>query len=238
MEVRRRVHPLVHVLLLDVRMPIEVDDADPLGGNGGQASDCGEANGVVSPEDYGESAAGGNVAHSVADLIEGLLYVCGDGKDVAHVAERHLLPEVHGHLVIVGRVESGDLADALRPKARAGPVGGAAVKGRADDRGVVEADVLHVLDVGSLHEGVDACEVRQLPARHHGDVAVLDGAGRLQAQLFGTFNLRCPPVGGQLGLLLGCAPARRFAELWVVMVAMAMKPGPRGAAHGAQGAPG
>ena len=103
------------------------------------------------------------------DLVEALFEIGRDGEDVAGVAERHLLAQVDAELVVVGRVERRDAADALRPEARAGAVGGAGIEGDADHRGVVFADVADVLDVGRLEEGVDAGEMRQLAAREGRD---------------------------------------------------------------------
>jgi len=49
------------------------------------------------------------------DLIEAFLDV-GNGEDVAEVADFKGFAEVNAEFVIVGAVEGGDAADALRPK--------------------------------------------------------------------------------------------------------------------------
>src|SRR5207244_4080442 len=73
--------------------------------------------------------------------------------------------------------------DALRPEARARPVGGAAVEGHAEHRGIVLAGIAHVLDIGRLEERVDAGVMRQLAAREGRDALVLEAVGARQAHL-------------------------------------------------------
>jgi hypothetical protein len=68
------------------------------------------------------------VRHRAGDLVEGLFDIGGNREDVADIAQRHLLAQIDAHLVIVGRVERGDLAHALRSETCARPVGGAAIK--------------------------------------------------------------------------------------------------------------
>lgn len=48
MEVGRGVHPFVEILLLNVGMSIDVDDANVFGGYRCQSSDGGETDGMVS----------------------------------------------------------------------------------------------------------------------------------------------------------------------------------------------
>ena len=50
-EVRGGVHAFVQVLLLDIRMSIDVDDADLFRGARGDAPDRGEPDGVVAAKD-------------------------------------------------------------------------------------------------------------------------------------------------------------------------------------------
>ena len=121
------------------------------------------------PSISGSAPDENDVRDAAGDLVEALFQIGRDGEDVAGVAERHLLAQVDAELVIVGRVERRDAADALRPEAGAGPVGGAGIEGNADDRRVVFADVADVLDIGRLQEGVDAGEMRQLAAREGRD---------------------------------------------------------------------
>mmetsp|Transcript_15444 Transcript_15444/g.50774 ORF Transcript_15444/g.50774 Transcript_15444/m.50774 type:complete len:277 (-) Transcript_15444:471-1301(-) len=88
----RRVHPLVQVLLLDVGVPIHVDDANLLRRARRDAPYRGEPDRVVPAQNQGEGARARHVRHRVADLVEALLEVGRNRKDVAGVAKRHLLP--------------------------------------------------------------------------------------------------------------------------------------------------
>ena len=182
-KVRGGVHALVQVFLLDVRVPIDVDDADLLGSARGDAADGGEADGVVAAEDEREGTGGEDVADRVGDLIEGFLDVGGDGEHVARVTHRHLLAEIDAHLVVVRGVQSRDASDALGTEPGAGPVRAPAVEGYAEAGDVVVAHVPHVLLEGSLEEGVDAGEVRKLAAAERGDGLVLEGGRAGQADL-------------------------------------------------------
>src|SRR5579872_2179531 len=96
---------------------------------------------------------------------------------LAGIAQRHLLAQIDAELVIVGRVERGDAPDALRPEARSRTIGGAGIEGYSDHRSVVFADVAHILDIGRLHEGVDAGKMRQLASREGRDFAVGQALG-------------------------------------------------------------
>ena len=115
MEVRRRVHPLVEISLLDVGVPVEVDDpcrgrraggVRAVGAVGGgprrprrvpsrtdalrrhrrQPAHRREADRMVAAEDDGEGARRRDVRHRVRDLVERLLDVRRDREDVARVA--------------------------------------------------------------------------------------------------------------------------------------------------------
>ena len=96
------------------------------------------------------------------DLVEALFQIGGNGEDVARVAQRHLLAQIDADLVVIRRVERRDAADALRPEAGAGAIGGAAVERDADHRCIVFRDIAHILHIGRLQEGVDPGEMRQL----------------------------------------------------------------------------
>ena len=155
---------------------------------------------------------------AAGDLVEALLEIGRDGEDVAGVAERHLLAQVDAELVVVGRVERRDAADALRPEAGAGPVGGAAVERDADDRRVILADVADVLDIGRLQEGVDAGEMRQLAAREGRDRLVGQRVRAGQAHVERPLLLLAPAVLRQLPLGLDRLPALRVAGVEIGMV--------------------
>ena len=72
-------------------------------------------------------------------------------------------------LEVVGAEQGGGPPDALRAEPGAGPVGGAGVERRAEDRHLGVVDLVDVLDVRALQERVIAGEVRQLAADEGGD---------------------------------------------------------------------
>jgi hypothetical protein len=154
--------------------------------------------------------------HRAADLVEGLLDVAGDREDVARVAKAHLFAQVHPDLVVVRGVERGDLAHPLRSEAGAGAVGGAAVERRAEDGGVVVADLGHVLGIGGFQEGVDAGVVGELAAREGRNRSVLDrvGGGEAHAERPSLFLL--PFRAGNGFLRPGGAPAEELRQVGVV----------------------
>ena len=138
---------------------------------------------------------------ALGDLVETLLVVGRDGEDIADITESDLLAQIHSHLVVVGGVESGDAPDALGAEAGAGAVGGAAVMGYADNRHIKLADAVDVLDVGGLHEGVDAGVVGQLTAREGGNAPIHDALGCLEAVAQALIHLLLP-TGERQGTLL------------------------------------
>mmetsp|Transcript_26889 Transcript_26889/g.75669 ORF Transcript_26889/g.75669 Transcript_26889/m.75669 type:complete len:274 (-) Transcript_26889:664-1485(-) len=177
MEVRRCVHSLVQILLLNVSMAVHMDDANLLRCDTGNAPDSRESNGVITAQDDWERAGGCDLSDSVGDLIKALLYVCGDGEDVSRVAEGHLLPKVNAHLVVVGSVQGRYATDALWTEACPGAVGGPTIEGHANDSGVEVTNGVHILDVRSLQECVEASEVGKLSPAEGGNCSVLDGGG-------------------------------------------------------------
>ena len=79
--------------------------------------------------------------------------------------------------------------------------------GDADDGDIEIAHLVHILQVGRLHEGVDAGEVRQLTPGEGGDVAVDDAGGRLKAEALGLINFLLPAGEGKFAFLLQCLHA-------------------------------
>ena len=217
MEPGRGVHPLVQVLLLDVGMAVEMDDADGLRRAFGDAAHGGEADGMVATQDDRHRTAGEDMGAGARDLVEGLLDVRRDGEDVARIAKRHLFPQVHAQFVVVGGVERGDLADALWPEAGAGAVGGAAVERRAQHGGVEMADIGHVLRIGRLQEGVDAGIVGQFTAREGGDGAVLHRFRRRQPHAQRPLPLLLPFLRGQFRLRPRRLPAEQLRQVRMVL---------------------
>ena len=162
------------------------------------------------------------------DLVEALFQIGRDGEHVAGVAQCHLLAQIDAELVIVGIVERRDAPDALRPEARAGPVGRAGIERDADHRGVVFADVAHVLDIGRLEKRVDAGEVRQLAAREGRDRLVGQAVGAGQAHVERPLLLLAPALPGQLPLRFERLPALRRKPVEVGMMAARALPAPDG----------
>ena len=74
--------------------------------------------------------------------------------------------------------------------------------GHTDNGDVVVADLVHILQVGSLHEGVDAGEMRQLTTGEGGDVAVNDALGCFKTEALGLIDFLLPAGEGQLAFLL------------------------------------
>ena len=173
----RGVHALVEILLLDVDVAVEVDDADPLRRALRDAAHAGKADRMVAAQHHRQRAGGEDMRDAARDLVEALLQIGRDGEHVAGVAQCHLLAQIDAELVIVRIVERRDAPDALRPEARAGTVGRAGIERDADHGGVVFADVADVLDVGRLEKRIDAGEVRQLAARESRDRLVGQAVG-------------------------------------------------------------
>ena len=150
-----------------------------------------------------------HVRDAARDLVEALFEIGRNREHVAGVAQRHLLAQVDAELVVVGRVERRDAADALRPEARAGAVGGAGIERNADDGGVVLADVVDVLDIGRLEERVDAGEMRQLAAREGRDRLVGEAVGARQPHVERPLLLLAPTRLGEAAFRLERLPALR-----------------------------
>jgi hypothetical protein len=160
-EPRRRVHPLVHLLLLDVHVPAEVDDPDVAVYVGRDATHVRIAYRVFAAQDHRENAVLDNVTDRACDLVEALLYIGRDDEDVAYVRDPELLPDVYAHLVVVGAVVRRGAPDALRPEAKTGTEGGPDVQRRPEYRHVVVPNLPHVLHVRKAHKRAHPGEVWQ-----------------------------------------------------------------------------
>jgi hypothetical protein len=123
-EPGRRVHPLIHILLLDIDVAVDMDDADIAVDIRRDPAHVGKAEAVVAAADDREHAGGVDMRHSLGHLVEGLLDVAWDDEDVASVAEIELLEDVDAAVEPVAVVERGDAPHRLRAEARAWPVGG------------------------------------------------------------------------------------------------------------------
>ena len=187
------VHPLVQVCFLGVHMAVKVDDAHfVVAQMAADPPQCGETDGVVSPEDDGKGPGGKHVGHPLGDLIEGLFVAAGKGENIPHVAEGDLLPKVHAHFIVVGGVEGRHLADALGAEACSRAIGGAAVVGNPHHGNVMASHLMHVFQVGRLQKGVDPCKMGQLPPGEGGNAAIPDAVGSVQAESMTPFHLLLP----------------------------------------------
>ena len=119
---------------------------------------------MIAADHQRQRARTGNVGDAFGDLVKGLLQIGRDGEHIARIAQRHLFPQVHAHLVVIRRIKRRNPAHTLRPKARTGAVGCAAVERDAEHGGIIATHVADVLHVGCFEECVDPGEVRQLPA--------------------------------------------------------------------------
>jgi hypothetical protein len=102
---RRRVHPLVEVILLCLDVAVEVDDADLLAKGVHDPTRSREADGVVATQDDRKDALASHVLYHLGDLVEALLDVCRDGEDVPDIDHVELLSQVNPEIVVVGSVQ-------------------------------------------------------------------------------------------------------------------------------------
>ena len=195
----------------------KMNDADATRGALRDAAHRWKADRVIPAENDRQRPLREHVRDGPADLIEGFFEIGGDREDVAEVAHRHLLAQIDPDLEIVGRVERGNPADGLWPKARAGPKGGAAVERRAEDRRIVFPGVAHILDIGRLEKGVDPGVMRQLAPREGRDGSVFDALCPRQ-----THPDRPLPLGLPRGLRQRCLAVHRPPALQALLVEIRM----------------
>ena len=179
---RRAVHPLVVVVLGQIEMAVEVDDADVAVEARGDAADIGVADGVVAAEHDGEDGPLVDIADRLVDLIEGLFDVGRDDRDVPDVDHVERFQDVDAHLEVVAAVERGHGPHGARPEAGARAVGRAAVKRRADDGDVLSAELAHVVQEGARGKGAAVVKTETEPVEQ-GDGAVADALRRRQPML-------------------------------------------------------
>src|SRR5262245_46458334 len=188
-EPGRRVHPLIHILLLDIDVAIDMDDADIAVDMWRDAAHIGKAEAMVAATDDGEHACGINVRHGFGYLVEGLLDIAGYDEDVARVAEVELLVDINAAVEPIAVIECGDAPYRLGAEARAGAVGRCRIEGGADKGSFVVADLADVLAEARLHEGVDAGEGGLMAAAEQRDVAVDHRVGGFKTELEGPLDL-------------------------------------------------
>ena len=98
MEERRAVHPLVHVVLRHIGVPVEVDDADIAVDEQRQSANIGVSDRVVAAEDDREDLALVDVGDGLVDLVEALLDIGRDYRNVADIDDVQRLRQVNPHL--------------------------------------------------------------------------------------------------------------------------------------------
>src|SRR5829696_5845671 len=156
---------------------------------------------MVAAEHDGENGSLVDVADRLVDLIEGLFDIGRDDRDVSHVDHVERFPDVDAHLEVVAAVEPRHGAHGPRPEAGAGPVGGTAVKGSADDGDVLTAELAHVAQEGARGEGAAVVKA-QTEAVEEGYGAVADTLRRWQSMLQIELELLLHLRRGQLRLAL------------------------------------
>lgn len=87
MKVGSSMHAFVEILLLNVSMTVDMNDADVLASDGRQTSDRRESNGMVSAKNNWHGALRSNVGHSIGYLVETFFNVCRNSENVANVAK-------------------------------------------------------------------------------------------------------------------------------------------------------
>ena len=143
---------------------------------------------MVTADDDGKRSRVENVRDPQIDLVERLLDVGRDDKDVAGVADRDFLEQVHAKVGAVGVVESRDAAHRLGAEPGPGAIRRPYVEWCAHHADVELADVADVLHVRRLQECVYTGEHRIQPAGEQRDVAVIDGPRRFQTQIEAAFD--------------------------------------------------
>jgi hypothetical protein len=157
-------HTLVHVLLLNVDMPIDVDDTDIALNMRGDPAHIGEAEAMITATDYWEYARSVDVGNCFCDLTERFFNVPGYDENVSGIAEVEFLIEVNPSVKPVTVIECRDPTDCLRAKARAGAVCRSGVKWGTNKRGLVPADLANILTVRRLHKSINTGESWLVPA--------------------------------------------------------------------------
>src|SRR5690606_10846456 len=80
-EPRRRMHSFIHILFLDIDVPVDVNDADVAVDVRGDAADIGKAEAVIAPANDREHARRVDMRYGLGDLIERLFDVAGDNEN-------------------------------------------------------------------------------------------------------------------------------------------------------------
>ena len=198
-------------------MTIEMHDPDAFGRAFRDPAHCRIADGMVAADDDRHGPGRKDMRTGTTDLIEALFDIAGNGEDIAGIAQRHLFAQIDSHFIVVGRVERRNLAQALRPETRPRTIGRAPIEGHAQHGRVILADLLHILRIGRLQEGVDPGVMRQFPAREGRDRLVVQRIRSGQAHAQGPGLFLVPFAFGQFRLVHHGGPAAQFGQVGVML---------------------
>ena len=183
-------HAFVEIGLLCIHMPIEVNDAELASIQIlGDSPHGRKAKGMVSAKHDGQRATGIDVRDPLADLIERLFDVAGNGKHVAEIAHGNGFPKIHAEFEAIGSIQCRNFANALWAESCAGPIGCAAIERRSENGHIVLAAFAYVFDVRRFDKGVDPGEVGEFsPAERGNPLSLMESApGRPNSSPTGDF---------------------------------------------------
>ena len=118
----RGMHPLIHILLLDIDVAVDMDDADVAVDVRSDATDIGKSEAMIAAADDREHTGRVNVRNRFCYLIEGLFDVSGDNENVSRITEIEFLVNIDAAIEPVSVIERRDAPYGLRPETGARPV--------------------------------------------------------------------------------------------------------------------
>mmetsp|Transcript_31225 Transcript_31225/g.45944 ORF Transcript_31225/g.45944 Transcript_31225/m.45944 type:complete len:278 (-) Transcript_31225:186-1019(-) len=101
MKVGRCMHSFIKVFLLNVSMPINMNDTNTLGGNASYSPDSWKTNGMVSSKNDWKTPRCSYMGNCIGNLIKRFFNICRDSEYVTCVAKSHLLSKINAHFIIV-----------------------------------------------------------------------------------------------------------------------------------------
>src|SRR5215467_7738019 len=105
---------------------------------------------MVTAENDGENALLHNVGDSAADLIERLLQIGRNGKDIADIDHVELLAKVHAVFEVVGAKQVRCSTNALWTESGAWSIRRAGIERRTEDCHLGIVDVMNILQERAL----------------------------------------------------------------------------------------
>jgi hypothetical protein len=204
------VHALVEARLGCVDVPVEMDDADIAADEWGDSANIRIADRMVAAQHKREDAARKNVPEAAVHLVEGLLYVGGDGEDVADIHHVQAFHQVDARFQVESTRDHRGQPQAARSVASAGADRRADVDGSADHHHVLAAHGVGILQVRHSHEGGDATECLCPAASKERYGAVLDARRGLQSHRQCPFGFLPGSRRGKLPLPLYTPGSAQF----------------------------